>query len=193
MGLDFILNIIENAGYFGLFLYLWVSVIGAPVPNEVIGMLAGAAAAQGVLQPFYTFITVYAGILAAITTVYLIGRMIGSKLLPILQKRKRFRKTIAKSVKMIGKYHKYSLLFSYFFPGLRNFVPFLYGLSGLSYRSFAPFAYTGAFTWLMIIFNLGFWFKDNQEKISKLETEVFVLTGIAAFAFVLVIFIKKKA
>lgn len=192
MEIDFILGIIEKSGYLGLFFWLWIGVIGAPVPNEVLGMLVGAAASRGVLQPVVTFFTVYLGILAAITTAYVGGRLIGSRLLLVLQKRKRFRKTINKSLKFIEKYHKYSLLFSYFFPGLRNFVPFLYGISGLSYKSFALFAYTGALTWLTIIFNVGFWLRDNKVKITGLEPEFFIIIGVATVCFVVIILIKRK-
>lgn len=192
MELDFILGIIEKSGYLGLFLWLWIGVIGAPVPNEVIGVLVGAAASRGVLQPVLTFFTVYMGILAAITTAYVAGRLIGSKLLPMLLKKKKFGKTIRKSLRFIDKYHKYSLLFSYFFPGLRNFVPFLYGISGLSYKSFAPFAYIGALSWLTIVFNLGFWLRNNKDKITGLQTEFFILIGAAAVCFVIIIMVKRK-
>lgn len=192
MEIDLILSIIEKSGYLGLFLWLWIGVIGAPVPNEVIGMLVGAAASRGVLQPVITFFTVYLGILAAITTAYVAGRLIGSRLLPVLQKRKRFGKTINKSLKFIERYHRYSLLFSYFFPGLRNFVPFLYGISGLSYRSFALFAYTGALMWLTVIFNIGFWLRDNKEEITGLQSDFFILIGAAAVCIVITILIKRK-
>jgi membrane protein DedA with SNARE-associated domain len=192
MELDFILDIIEKNGYIGLFLWLWIGVIGIPVPNEIIAMTVGFAASQKVLHPFETFVTTYLGILAAITTSYLVGKFIGIRLLPFLKKREHFAKNIDKSLKLIERYHAHSLSFSYFIPGLRNFVPFLYGLSGLPYRPFAFFAYLGVLLWLTIAFSLGYWFGDHQEKIVEFETEFMIFAGIVVGCYLIIIYIKKK-
>lgn len=175
MELEFILDIIEKGGYFGLFLWLWLGVFGAPLPNEVIVMTVGLAASQDVLNPVVTYFVTYGGILAALTTVYTLGRYVGGPLLPFFRKRKRFAKVIDRSLQIMEKYHAYSLSFSYFFPGLRNFVPFLYGVSKLPFRTFALFAYLGAFAWLTIMFSLGFWFGEHKETIFEMEKEILIV------------------
>lgn len=76
--------------------------------------------------------------------------------------------------------------------GLRNFVPFMYGISGFSYRSFALFAYTGALMWLTVIFNLGFWLRDNKEEITMLQSDFIILIGVAAVCVIVIILIKRK-
>ncbi|MFE8702378.1 DedA family protein [Cytobacillus sp. FJAT-54145] len=192
MELDFILEIIENNGYLGLFLWLWFGVFGVPIPNEVIAMTVGIAASMEVLNPFVTFAVTYFGILAALTTLYTIGRFLGRPLLPFLQKRKRFAKTIEKSFEFMDKYHSYSLSFSYFIPGVRNFIPFLYGFSKLPYRTFALFAYSGAFVWLTITFSLGYWFGDHQEQIWQYEKELLIGLGILVSLYIGFALIRKK-
>lgn len=192
MDLDFILNIIEDGGYLGLFLWLWLGVFGAPVPNEVIAMTVGLAASQEVLNPLITFFVTYAGIVAALTTCYTIGKYLGGPFLRFFQKRKRFSKTIDKSLKIMDKYHAYSLSFSYFFPGLRNFVPFLYGVSKLPFKMFALFAYSGSLVWLTITFSLGYWFGDYKDRIFEMETEILIVAVILLLGFMVFKYFKRK-
>jgi len=188
MELDFILDLIEENGYLGLFLWLWFGVVGMPVPNELIAMTVGLAASLGTLNPILTFLFTYFGIVAALTTSYFVGKYIGAPLLPFFRKSKRIDRTIERSFHAIEKHHAFSLLFSYFIPGLRNFVPFLYGFSKLPYKVFAMFAYSGALLWLTIVFSLGYWFGDHKEKLVRYETEFLM---VAAGGFISVYGIGK--
>lgn len=192
MELDFILDIIEKSGYTGLFLWLWLGVFGAPLPNEVIIMTVGLAASEEVLNPIITFLVTYGGIIAALTTCYMLGRYLGGPLLPFLQKKKRFSNAIERSLKVMDKFHAYSLSFSYFVPGVRNFVPFLYGVSKLSFKTFAFFAYLGALVWLTIAFSLGYWFGDHKDKIYELEKEILIFVGIFAVGYFVFTFYKRR-
>ncbi|MDF1508378.1 DedA family protein [Robertmurraya sp. DFI.2.37] len=192
MELDFILDLIESSGYLGLFLWLWLGVFGAPLPNELIVMTIGIAASQVVLNPIVTFFVTYGGIVAALTTAYLLGRFVGRPMLPFLQKRKRFSKVIERSLNVMNKYHSYSLTFSYFIPGLRNFVPFLYGVSKLPFKTFLLFAYSGAFAWLVIMFSLGYWFGDHKERIFQMETEILFIAAVLIASYFILKLIKRK-
>lgn len=192
MELEFVLDIIEKGGYLGLFLWLWLGVFGAPLPNEIIAMTVGLAASEDVLHPVVTFFVTYAGIVAALTTAYSLGRFIGRPLLPFFQKKKRFSKVIDRSLKVMDKYHSYSLSLSYFIPGVRNFVPFLYGVSKLPLKTFALFAYTGAFVWLSITFSLGFWFGDHKEKIFQTEKEFLIFGCIGLGLYIVFTLLKWK-
>lgn len=192
MELDFILDVIEQGGYLGLFLWLWLGVFGAPLPNEIIAMTVGLAASEGVLNPIATFFVTYGGIVAALTTAYSLGRFIGRPLLSFFQRKKRFSKMIGRSLKVMDKYHSYSLSFSYFLPGLRNFVPFLYGVSKLPLKTFALFAYSGAFVWLSITFSLGFWFGDHKEKIFQMEKEFLIIGCVIAGCYLVFTLFKWR-
>ncbi|MDQ0268552.1 DedA family protein [Cytobacillus purgationiresistens] len=185
MELEFILDMIESNGYLGLFLWLWIGVFVFPVPNEVIVMTIGLATSLKVLHPSIAFISVYLGILAAMTTSYILGRLIGRPLLQYFQKRNKFTKVIDNSMKLMDKYHALSLSISYFIPGIRNFLPFLYGFSKLKYRTFALFAYSGALLWLAIAFPLGYIFGEHIEIIIAYEQEIFMVVGVIAIFYVL--------
>jgi len=189
LDLEFILNLVKTNGYMGLFLWLWLGVLVFPVPNEVIIMSVGYATSQALLHPFIAFFVVYLGIIASLTTYYIVGRLVGSPLLNYLKKKKRFSKTIDKSLKIMDKYHSLSLLFSYFLPGVRTFLPLLYGISLLSYKKFVLFAYSGALLWLLIAYSVGFLFGEHIDTILLYGQELITLLIII---LLMGIFIKVK-
>lgn len=192
MDLELIMDIIEKNGYLGLFLWLWFGVFGLPIPNEVISMTVGLAASLGALHPISAFAVTYGGILAALTTLYMLGRLVGSRLISYLEKKKRLSGTLKKSLMLMEKYHALSLSFSYFIPGVRNFVPLLYGFSRLSFQNFALFAYTGAFIWLLIVFSLGYLFGDNMEVVLKYGEELAIGAFLTALFLIAYRIIRKK-
>lgn len=192
MDLDLVINIIEENGYLGLFFWLWFGIFVIPVPNEVLLMTIGLASSMGSLNPILAFIVSYLGISAAFTTSYLLGRVVGRRVLRFLEKRKRFANTIESSMKLMEKYHAFSLTLSCFIPGARNLVPLLYGASRLPFKSFAVFAYSGALIWVMIVFMLGYLFGDKMETVMKYNKEVWLMAILAAALVAGILLIRRK-
>lgn len=192
MELEFILEMIEEGSYWGLFLWLWFGIFVLPIPNEVIVMTIALASSMDVLNPFFAFLVIYIGILFALTTSYSLGRFLGRPLLRLFEKRKKISRSIDKSIQLIEKYHAFSLLLSYFIPGVRIFVPFLYGTSRLSFKTFVLFAYFGALIWLAIFFTLGYLFGDNVERIMMYEREILVVMIVPAAGYAIVQILKRK-
>jgi membrane-associated protein len=190
MDLELVINIIEDNGYLGLFLWLWFGVFVIPVPNEVILTTVGLASAKGALNPVLAFLVTYMGISAAFTTSYILGRIIGRRVLRLLEKKKRFANSIESAMKLMEKYHAFSLSLSCFAPGVRYLVPLLYGFSRLPFKTFAIFAYSGAFVWVSIIFVLGYLFGDKMDIVMKYNKEVWLV--ILAFAIITFIFVLRR-
>lgn len=190
MDLELVINIIEDNGYLGLFLWLWFGVFVIPVPNEVILMTVGLASAKGALHPVLAFLVTYMGISAAFTSSYLLGRIIGRRVLGLLEKKKRFANSIESAMKLMEKYHAFSLSLSCFAPGVRYLVPLLYGFSRLPFKTFAIFAYCGAFVWVSIIFVLGYLFGDKMDIVMKYNKEVWLV--ILALAIITFIFVLRR-
>ncbi|WP_210365721.1 DedA family protein [Bacillus sp. REN3] len=192
MDLELVMSIIEENGYVGLFFWLWFGVFVIPLPNELILTTVGFASSSGALHPVPAFIVTYAGLAAALTTSYSLGRLVGRRLLEHLKRRKRFGNTIESSLRLIEKYHAFSLSLSCFIPGARYLVPMLYGLSRLSWRTFAVFTYTGAFVWVLIVFMLGYLFGDQMDLIVKYSNEMWFAATIAAVVIVVFFFIRRR-
>lgn len=193
MDLDFILNLIKENGYRGLFVWLWFGSFGIPIPNEVIIMTVGFVASLKILNPIITFVVTYCGILAAVTTSYLLGRYVGRPFMGFFEKRKRFSKKVDAALRMIDRYHAFSLSLSYFLPGVRFFVPFLYGVSRLPYRTFAVFAYFGVLVWLSIIFTIGYYFSDNIDKILSYSHELLLGFVVMCISYVVFRILRRRS
>ncbi|MBT2682690.1 DedA family protein [Bacillus sp. ISL-37] len=190
MDLEMVINIIEDNGYLGLFLWLWFGVFVIPVPNEVILMTVGLASSKGALNPILAFLVTYMGISAAFSSSYLLGRVIGTRLLRMLEKKKRFANSIESAMKLMEKYHAFSLSLSCFAPGVRYLVPLLYGFSRLPFKTFALFAYSGAFVWVSIIFVLGYLFGDKMDVVMKYNKEFWLV--VLAFVLISIIFVYRR-
>ncbi|MFC4323480.1 DedA family protein [Litchfieldia salsa] len=187
MELEAIINQIEQYGYFGLFLWLWIGVLGIPIPNEIITMSVGYAGSEEFLDSSYLFGCTYLGLLAANTTSYVFGRIAGKPVISLLSKRKRSKKYIEKSMLLINKYRTFSLVMSYFLPGLRTMVPLLFGISGLKFFKFATISYTTIFIWTTIYFTLGRLLGDKVYMLMDSDYQVLFFTivtvGLACFVF----------
>ncbi|CAM3777370.1 DedA family protein [Mesobacillus zeae] len=193
MDLDLVMELIAENGYLGLFFWLWLGVFGVPLPNEVIVMGVGFASSIEVFHPLLAFAVTYTGIIFALTTSYLLGRLVGKRILEILKKNKQFSKSLESSFRLMEKYHAFSLSFSYFIPGVRNFIPFLYGMGGLRFRTFALFSYSGSLTWLLVVFSLGFLFGDNMDRLLKFGGESgVILLGVALLTAAVLVFRRKR-
>ncbi|WP_071460547.1 DedA family protein [Bacillus massilinigeriensis] len=188
MNVDLVLEMMEGNGYIGLFIWLWLGIFGIPLPNEVLIMGVGFVSSTGILHPLSAFLTAYAGLIFALTTSYLMGRILGKRLLSFFRKSKRFTLSVESSIRIMAKYHAFSLSFSYFIPGVRSVIPFLYGAGGLNYRTFALYAYPGALAWLSLTFTAGFLFGDNMDDIIKLGSEygaAFLLVSLVTLTVVI--------
>ena len=192
MDLNLVINVIENNGYIGLFLWLWFGVFVIPVPNEVILMTVGLASNKGALTPILAFLVTYLGIVAAFTSSYLLGRVVGRRLLRLLGKKKRFANSVETAMKLMQKYHAFSLSLSCFAPGARYLIPLLYGFSRLPFKTFAVFAYSGAFVWVSIVFMLGYLFGDKMDIIMKYNKEIWLVILAAALVMILFNLRRKK-
>ncbi|MET3699459.1 membrane protein DedA with SNARE-associated domain [Bacillus oleivorans] len=190
MDLESLQSILDQFNYFGLFLWLWLGVFGAPIPNEIIVMTIGFASSTDLLISPYAFIAVYLGIVGALTTCYLLGRLLGKPLLKWIKQKKRLNQSLEKAIRFMNKHHTFSLPLSYFLPGFRNFVPFLYGISKLSYKKFALLSYSAALVWVTGVFFLGYWFGEEIDTIQLVIEEIIIVAG--AILILLTVFLVWK-
>ncbi|WP_052342709.1 DedA family protein [Bacillus sp. EB01] len=180
MEMEFLVTMLKESGYTGLFLWILLGASTLPVPNELIMMTIGLAASQTPSHAGPIFLTTIAGVLSAVSGSYLLGRLIGHPLLQFLLRNERFAKKLSSSQRLMEKYHAYSLSFSYFLPGARSIIPFLYGFSKLSFRKFALYAYSGATLWVFIMFTAGYLFGDHIDVAAAYAGEIGLVILILA-------------
>nr|WP_304215966.1 DedA family protein [Fredinandcohnia onubensis] len=190
MDLNEIVSIIQENGYIGLYLWLWVGAFIIPIPNEVIVSTIGFFASEDVFVPWRIFLVTYAGILTAVTTSYIFGRFAGHAMVVLLNKQNKMRKKIDRGLSLIEKYNTFALAFCYFVPGFRILFPFLFGFSKLSFFKFATTLYTAIFVWVSIIFSVGYF--AGEEFIDGFIKYYDIVIGIAVAALVVFVLVKIK-
>jgi membrane protein DedA with SNARE-associated domain len=142
-------NIVTQYGPLGLFVLLFLGIVGLPVPDETLLAGAGVLIRVGELAPVPTAVAALLGSASGITISFLLGLHVGTKLLEkygawLHISPARF----ARFQRWYGKFGRWALLFGYFVPGVRHVLAIGAGASGLRWLSFALFAYSGALLWV---------------------------------------------
>lgn len=154
-------HLLTEYGSLTLFLLLVLGIIALPIPEETLLVFSGALMAQGILNIHSTILAAVAGSLSGITISYLLGltggfylfHKYGSWVGITIQR-------LEKAKEWFNHYGKWSLFIGYFIPGLRHFTGFTAGTTGVEYRHFALFAYTGGVFWVTTFLSLGYFFGD---------------------------------
>ena len=191
MGFDDLIPYIENYGYIALFFCLWLGIIGAPIPDEVVAMGGGFVSSLEVLQPIPAFIATYLGVVSGLSLGYILGKLFGTQILDRLMKKKKL-KYVTTSQNIILKYGNYALVISYFLPIVRHVVPYIVGINGMTFKTYALYSYTIGFVWTLLYFILGLLFGQNMEVIAGIATKYGIITAILIVVVLSVLYFYKK-
>lgn len=191
MSPEIFVHYITQYGYIGLFFTLGISIMGLPVPDEFLMAFVGFLSFSGKLNPVMAIVSAAAGSMTGITVTYFLGHLFGEKVIALLHKH-------AGSQRMDKVLHWYQrhgaklLTVGYFIPGVRHLSGYVAGISGLSYRSFALFAYLGATLWTTLFISLGHLLGSRWQAILPMFHRYSLVIGIAAIVLVLAFYLLYK-
>jgi membrane protein DedA with SNARE-associated domain len=177
---------IAQYGYAAIFFLLVLGIVGLPVPDETLLTLTGYLVFKGTLQfiPSYTWAIL--GTVTGITISYCIGRFGGSRFLHRFGGRLHIRsESVDRVHSWFDRWGHWTLAIGYFVPGLRHLIAIVAGSSGLEYRTFAVFAYAGAFVWAGIFICAGYYLGDRWEAFPEAMTKIGISLLAAAIAVAL--------
>src|SRR5262249_24440768 len=130
---------IAQYGYSAIFFLLVGGIVGLPIPDQLVLVLAGYLSGKSLsLVPTLSSAVLGAG--CGITLSYALGRGSGSYLSKIPFAAKR----LDNARSWFERFGGWTLVFGYFIPGIRNLIGFTSGMMRLKLRIFAPYAYAGA-------------------------------------------------
>ena len=157
-------DFLAHYGYIGLFGFLVFGIVGLPVPDETILVVAGYLISRGKLNPWLTFLAAFAGSVCGITTSYVIGRTLGFR---AVTKYGKWLHITEERVHQVNHwFHRlghWLLAGGYFIPGVRHFTALVAGMSDLEFPGFALFAYPGGAVWVASFLCLGYYVGENWE------------------------------
>ncbi|MGA2419304.1 MAG: VTT domain-containing protein [Candidatus Acidiferrum sp.] len=181
-------SLIAHHGYLVICVVVFAEAIGVPVPGAVALVAGGAAAASGVLHPAAVVLFAVAGMLAADSLLYVLGRVTGWALLKFLCRVSIDPETcVLHSAESFYKRGRTTLLIAKFIPGVSTMAAPLAGSMKMPFPQFLGLDFLGACIYALSYGAVGFIFRDFIAKIiggfraAGHAVEIVVVVGVIAF------------
>lgn len=194
--IEFLVEIINQVGYLGIFLGMFLESTLVPIPSELVMIPAGIAASKGLMNIYIaTFVGTLGNVAGAVFS-YHLSLSIGRKLL--LKLGKYFfvkEQTIIKIENFFAKHGPISVFIGRLLPGFRHFISIPAGVAKMNLKKFYFYTTAGSAIWASILAAIGFFIGEKQELIKEnLHNIIFSCVAISILILVFYFFknISKK-
>lgn len=183
---DWIISIMEQLGYFGIALLMFLDNVFPPIPSEVIMPSAGFAASKGQLLLSGVIIAGSIGSLVAAALLYWVGRKIPNQ--SIFNWVDRYGKylfikseDVKKALDWFEKYGHRVVFFGRMVPAVRSLISIPAGMSHMPFWKFMLYSSLGTLIWTTFLACVGFYFGENQALMFAIMHRVgYVILAIVA-------------
>lgn len=186
-----LITFITKYSYLALYFILGISILGLPIPDEFLLTFVGFLSYSGKVSLVLAVLSAAAGSMTGITIAYFLGRFLKTKVLTHLEKHAGAERL----EKVLHWYHRQGrklLIIGYFIPGVRHLSGYVSGLSRLSYRDFAVFAYLGALLWTSLFISLGRMLGTQWQPLLPLIHRYSLLLGVTALVLFIAFYMLYK-
>lgn len=165
---NWIIQIIESLGYFGIAFLMFLDNVFPPIPSEVIMPSAGYTASRGQLQIIGVIIAGSIGSILAAAVLYAIGRKIPKKaLFRWVDRYGRYlfihSKDLEKALNWFERYGHRIVFWGRMIPAVRSLISIPAGMSQMPFSKFMLYSSLGTIIWTTFLACIGFYFGENQE------------------------------
>ncbi len=181
---DWTTNLIEQTGYVGIFLLMFLETIFPPIPSEVIMPLAGVQAARGQLSLLGVIASGTAGAMLGNLFWYALARVIGMKRFkPFIVRYGRWLTLdwddVETSERLFGQYGGFIVSGGRMLPTIRSVISIPAGLLNMRLKSFFLWSTLGTSLWTAALasagWGLGKAFRDVEKILGPLSMAIIVL------------------
>ncbi|MBR1385223.1 MAG: DedA family protein [Bacilli bacterium] len=177
---NYVLDLIDNFGYLGMFLGMVLEAVIIIIPSELILATGGILASRGVFNFFLTFLTGLFGSVFCAIIIYYMGYFGGK---PFIKKYgKYFFMKETDLEKSNEWYEKYGLIASCVgrnIPIVRTLISLPIGISRLSFSKFLIYTIIGSIPWTFVFVYFGYSLGSNwtilKEIMDKLKIPIILL------------------
>ena len=198
---QFILHIIEQFGYFGVFFLILIENVFPPIPSEVILLFSGFFSSYTSLSVFYMILASTLGSFLGAIILYYIGKIFNKERLKKIVNG-RLGKILFLKEKDIDKADEWfdnkgnkSVFFCRFVPIVRSLISIPAGMSEMPMGKFIIYTICGSMIWNTVLICLGFRLGSNWEYVltilDKYQMLVIVILVII-FGYVIIKFYRKN-
>ncbi|SEI96916.1 membrane protein DedA, SNARE-associated domain [Bhargavaea ginsengi] len=201
---NWITDIMEQFGYFGVFVLIMVENVFPPIPSEVILTFGGFMTTASSLTKVGVIGTATAGSVAGAVILYGIGLLLDVERLEKIVDRwgrvlRLTREDIHKADAWFDKYGPWTVFFCRLVPLIRSLISLPAGMSNMNFLLFLLLTTLGSLIWNTVLVSLGAAVGDNWESIvrymdiySNIAYAVIAVLGIAAIIWY-INFRRKRA
>jgi membrane protein DedA with SNARE-associated domain len=191
--ISLIINFVNEVGYIGIFIGMFLESTIIPIPSELVMIPAGIASSKGLMNIYTaTIIGTIGNILGAVFS-YFLALTLGRKI--ILKIGKYFflkPQNIEKIEIFFKKYGEISVFIGRLLPGFRHFISLPAGLAKMNFKLFLFYTSLGSAIWTSILSFTGYFIGENQDLIVKNIKEISIILLIGAIFFISTYWAYKK-
>ena len=189
---DFVLNLISNYGYFGMFIGMVLEAVIIAIPSELILATGGILSSSGIFTLQGAFLTGLLGSVFCAIVIYFMGYFGGK---PFVRKYGKYffmkEEDLTKSDSWFNKYGMLSALIGRNFPIVRTLISLPIGITRQSFIKFVIYTTIGSIPWTFLFVYLGYCLGENwiviNTYINYLKIPIRIL-----LVLIIIIFIYKK-
>jgi membrane protein DedA with SNARE-associated domain len=169
---DWIVRFIEETGYAGVALLMFLENVFPPIPSEIIMPFAGFAAARGELHVLGTILSGTAGAVAGATLWYLFGRWAGgARLHGWVARHGRWLTLTPEQLKTaeewFRRHGRKAVFLGRLLPALRTLISVPAGVSGMRLLPFLLWTAAGSLLWTGALTLTGVLLGARYESVSQ--------------------------
>lgn len=177
---DFVFSLIENYGYFGMFLGMVLEAVIIVIPSEAILATGGILASRRIFSFWGAFFIGLVGSVFCAIVIYFMGYFGGR---PFIRKFGKYffmkEEDLEKSDSWFCKYGMFGALIGRNFPIIRTLISLPIGIMQMSFFKFLLFTIIGSIPWTLLFVYLGYALGNSwiyvSAKISWLKLPIKIL------------------
>ncbi|MBD2746344.1 DedA family protein [Microvirga sp. BT688] len=169
---DWIVSLIDKAGYLGIALLMLLENVFPPIPSELIMPLAGFSAAKGTLSFTGVVLAGTIGSLAGAYFWFLIGRWIGPKRLKQFAARHGRWLTmhpdeVDQARAFFSRHQGLALFLGRLIPTIRSLISVPAGVNCIPISTFLLWSSLGTALWTVLLAGAGYLLESQYERVSE--------------------------
>ena len=199
---EFVISIMNQFGYFGIFFLIFIENIFPPIPSEVVLLFGGFMTTYSKLNLFGMVIFSTLGSTVGAIVLYYIGKILNKERLKKIVSGKigkvlRLKASdIEKADKWFDTKGNKTVFFCRFIPVVRSLISIPAGMSEMIMSKFLIYTITGSLIWNTVLLFVGSKVGENWKKIEQMMSQyshiILIILIIAFIGFVIYHFSKKK-
>ena len=183
---NYVLNLIRDFGYFGMFLGMVLEAVIIIIPSELILATGGILASQKIFTFWGAFLTGLLGSVFCAIAIYAMGYF-GGKLFVKKYGKYFFMKEedIEKSNNWFDKYGLISACIGRSIPIIRTLISLPIGITRVSFKKFILYTTIGSIPWTFIFVYFGYTLGNNWIILKNITTKLKLPIRILLFIIII--------